>query len=49
MTNIDKVAELKSAWNNMLKHQLRDLPDIEIYLLEYNLLLDWLFVSNEVV
>jgi predicted nucleotidyltransferase component of viral defense system len=49
MTNIEKVAELKSAWNNMLKHQLRDLPDIEIYLVEYNLLLDWLFVSNEVV
>jgi len=49
MTNIEKVAELKSAWNNMLKHQLRDLPDIEIYLVEYNLLLDWLFVSNEMV
>ena len=45
MTNIEKVAELKSAWDNMLKHQLRDLPNIEIYLLEYDQLLDWLFAT----
>jgi predicted nucleotidyltransferase component of viral defense system len=42
MKDAEKVAELKSAWNNMLKHQLKDLPDIDIYLEEYSQIVDWL-------
>lgn len=43
MRDTDKVTELRSAWNNMLKHQLKDLPSIDIYLEEYDLIIDWLF------
>lgn len=43
MKDAGKVTEIRSAWNNMLKHQLKDLPSMDIYLTEFDELMDWLY------
>lgn len=42
MKDTEKITEIRNAWNNMLKHQLKDLPAMDIYLKEYDQIVDWL-------
>jgi predicted nucleotidyltransferase component of viral defense system len=44
MRDTDKKTEIRSAWENMLKHQLKDLPSINIYLQEYEDIIYWLHI-----
>ena len=43
--NHSKFNELKNEWNNMLKHQVSELPEIEIFFDELVLFFNWLDVE----
>lgn len=42
MKDEDRAAELRGSWDDMLKHQLRDLPPLDQYLSELEDVLAWL-------
>ncbi len=43
MKDTDKIIEIQSAWNSMLKHQLKDLPSMDIYVTVFDELMNWLY------
>ncbi len=47
MKDMDRITELRNAWDNMLKHQLKDLPLLDQFLDEFDEVIDWLVSTRQ--